>query len=247
MEAERLGNGSARRTPGREINLKALFVVIRKRLWIAAVSTVLFSILGYAYHSIPETPLYSAASRIIIGADSPETMSTLKVMIREPIVLDAVIKDLGINRSPGALRQQIGVTAVEGSSITIISVADADPALAAALANSVVREFTRLAGETLNFTSIKVLTDAQSLANPVPINPKSNRILYAGFLAGLAIGIGLIFLRDSLDDSLKSGQEIEEVLGLQVLGQVSRMKVRKLPGKQKQKKSLALRGETIGS
>ncbi|GGD73395.1 YveK family protein [Paenibacillus nasutitermitis] len=240
-------NGSKRRTTEREINLKALFIIIRRRLWIVALSTVLFSIIGYAYHSIPETPLYSSASRIIIGADNAEMMNTLKVMVREPIVLDEVIKELGLGRSSGALRQQISVNAVDGSSVTIVSVVDPNPALAPIIANAVIKEFQVRAGETLNVKSIKVLSEAQTYANPVPINPKSNRILYAAFLAGIAIGIGLIFLIDSLDDSLKSGQEIENLLGLQMLGQVSRMKVRKQPDKQKQKKSIALRGETIGS
>jgi polysaccharide biosynthesis transport protein len=61
---------------------------------------------------------------------------------------------------------------------------------------------------------------------PLPHSPASpNHALNAGFglAAGLALGIGLAFLRDRLAGRLRSGQELEAQLGAAVLGSIPRI------------------------
>ena len=60
----------------------------------------------------------------------------------------------------------------------------------------------------------------------LPSSPASpNHVLNAGFglAAGLALGIGLAFLRDRLAGRLRSGQELEAQLGAAVLGSIPRV------------------------
>ncbi|OBZ12829.1 hypothetical protein A7975_14845 [Bacillus sp. FJAT-26390] len=228
----------------KEINLKALYSTVRKRLWIVVLITMAVTVLAGVYNSRPETPMYASSARMIIAASS-EMMGTVKVLFREPIVLNKVIEELELNRSVSQLRSQIRVDSVEGSLVTVVSVVDSDPKLAAEIANVGVEAFRQVAAATLGVTNIQLLTKAEE--NPFSINVKSNTMVFVGFMAGLILSIGLIFLLDSLDDSMKSEREIEELLGLTMLGQVTKMKRKDYARKSKKQKSIVARGETIGS
>jgi capsular polysaccharide biosynthesis protein len=209
-----------------------------------ALITIGLTVLAGLYNSRPEMPLYASSSRIIVAA-SADMMSTLKVMIREPVVLDKVIQDLELRKSLGQLRSQIRAESVEGSLVTVVTVVDPDPKLAAEIANKTVDVYREVASQTLGVSSIRVLTQAG--ASTVSINEKSNTIVFIAFLAGLILSIGITFLLDSLDDSVKSEREVEELLGLTMLGNVSKMRRRDLASQEKKQKSIVARGETIGS
>jgi capsular polysaccharide biosynthesis protein len=228
----------------KEINLKALYLTIRKRLWVVALVTILFTIAAGMFNARPETPMYASSARIIVAA-SAEMMGTVKVLFREPIVMNKVIEELQLNRSAAQLRSQVRVDSVEGSLVTVISVVDSDPKLAADIANKGVEVYRKVAADTLGITGIQLLTMAEE--NPYSINVKSNSLVYAGFMAGLILSLALVFLLDSLDDSIKLDREIEELLDLTMLGQVSHMKRKDYAKKAKKQKSILVRGETIGS
>jgi capsular polysaccharide biosynthesis protein len=235
-------------SPVREINLKALFNVIKKRLWIILLSAISFTVLGGIYSNIPEQPLYSASTRLIIAADSAEFLSTLRVFVREPIVLQGIIDDLDLDMSIGSLRNQIKVSSVDGSLITLITATNPDPQTAIDIANSAAVIYKRQTIRTFNFSNMNVLTNAEDTFSNDPINPTSNRAVYIGIFAGIALGIGLVFFLDSLDESVRSQRDIERLLGMTMLGQVSKIRKKDAKiGKSKRKNERYNRGETIGS
>jgi len=241
------GRTAPQKSPAKEINLKELFATLQRRLWIVLLSTVVIGTLGGLYNSIPDPPVYGASARVMISADTPEMLGTLKVFIREPVVLERVIKELGLKQSVGNLRNQIGITSVDNSIITVVSALDQDPRLAVKIANSVVSTFTEEAAARLKFRGVEVLTSAQESPNPVPVNPHSNRIVFISIFAGLVIGVGGAFLLDSLDDSIRSKDDIENLLELNVLGSVSTIKKKDLFSKAAKRKNEYIRGETLGS
>jgi len=230
----------------REIDLKNLVSVIKRRLWVVLLSTVLLGLLGGLYSSIPETPMYASSARIMIASGSPEMLVTLRALIREPVVLERVITDLKLNMSVGALRENVNVGSVDNSIITVVTVLDANPKITAAIANAVVGSFKEEASKGLKFYGTSILSEAVESSNPAPINPPSHRALYIGIMAGLVIGVGITFLLDSLDDSLRSEDHLEKYLGIKPLGSVSKIRKKDYFGKVKRKNEY-IRGETIGS
>lgn len=234
----------------KEINLKEKFNLIKKRLWILIVLTLLFTVLGIIYTMQPQTSLYSASTRVILRADI-EIMGTLKVMVREPVVLDKVIESLQLRRSSNALRGQISVNNVEGSTVLVINVVDTDPEIAVKIANATATIYKQQTALILNFTNISILSEAILAPNPQPINQRGNSAIAICLIIGLVLGIGLIFILDSLDDSLKCELDAELWLELPVLGYVAKMNKRDIRTAAMRKKnqitSQSLRGETIGS
>lgn len=228
----------------KEINLREVLLTIRKRIWLIVLITGILTALGILYNSRPEPQVYASSTRIIIAASS-EMMSTVRALVREPIVLNEVIKKLELNTTPGQLRSQIGINSVDSSLITVVSVMDSDPVRAADIANATVDAYRKVAADTLSLQSIRLLTPAQP--EPTPINTKSNTIIYIAFLTGLILSISLTFLLNSLDESIRTESDIENRLGLNMLGQVPVIKRRHADTGSKKIKPSMVRSETFGS
>lgn len=229
----------------KEINLKELFQVIKRRFWIIAVVTLLSSLIGVYVSNIKTIPLYQSSARIIIGADE-ESRNTLQVIIRDSVILDKVIKELALNKTAEALAGQISVASVEGSQVVSISVIDTDPVFAAKLANTTARVFRDEVPNIIGQDYIRLLSDAK--VSPSPMNQSNNNKLYIAVVGGLIVGVGLAFLLESLDDRIRSVREIELLLGLPVLGRVSKVSKRSVKKKTNNMQfDFELRGETIGN
>ncbi|WP_066067770.1 YveK family protein [Neobacillus soli] len=237
--------GNSEKGKAKEINLKELFLIIKRRFWVIAVVTILAGIVGGLQSQTKTIPLYQSSSRIIIGADE-ESRKTLQVIIRDSVILDKVIKELDLNRSAEALAGQISVASVEGSQVVSISVIDMDPIFAAKLADTTAKVFRDEVPNIIGQDYIRLLSGAK--VSPVPINQSNNNKLFIAVIGGFIVGIGLAFLLESLDDRIRSVREIELLLGVRVLGRVSKVSKRSVKKKTSNMQlDYNLRGENIGN
>lgn len=229
----------------KEINLKDLFRVIKKRFWIVIVFAVISTAAGWFYSNANKTvPLYETSTNIIINAE-PGYRNTLQVIIKDTIVLEKVIRELELEMSPSSLAGSINVGSIDDTQVVKITVTDTDPTRAADIANTTAKVFIKEIPNIMGFEDVRVLSEAK--INPLPINEDNqNKIIIAAFIFGIIAGIGLIFLIDSLDDSIKSEKDIESVLGIQVLGSVSKINKKNVNKRKNRQTKLEFRGETIG-
>lgn len=202
----------------KEINLAELFIILRKRIRLVGVVTLLFLSIGF-YVLLHESPLYTSTTRIIIGAQADE-MKTLQVIIKDVTVLQKVVDELNLPLSPEKLVESIEVESVDSSQVVNISVVYPDPILSAEIANKTAEIFKEEAPSILNFSEIRFLSAAK--VNTEQINKSSGTTLKFG-LIGLTAGIGLAFLVNIFDYTIRNEQEIEEKLGFTVIGKISKM------------------------
>ncbi|MDR7239992.1 YveK family protein [Neobacillus drentensis] len=227
----------------RDINLKELYYVIKKRFWIILVLMIITTGLGVYLSDSKDPPLYESSSRIIIGAN-PENSKTLQVIIKDTTILEKVVQQLNLSQSPEEIAGQITVTSVDSSQVVSISVTDTDPERAAKIANTTARVFKEQIPNIMDFKDVRLLSDAK--VNPSQINKSQNNTTLIALIAGLVLGIGLVFLLDSLDETLRTDQEVEGMLELPVLGRVSKSTKKNLKRKYVKQVNLEARGETIG-
>lgn len=207
----------------KEISVKGFFDVIKRGTWMILIVTVLSTMGGYLINDQHEL-LYQTETRIIIDSDS-EYMKTLMVMIKDPIVMEEVKTHLQLSRSAEALANQVEVERIDESQVIKITVIDTEPLLAAAIANATAKAFKDKVVDLLEFEEVQLLSDAKE--NNYPINESQNRTVMISFIFGLIAGIGLVFVLDSLDETIKSDREIEAILGVPVLGTVTKIKIKK--------------------
>ncbi|WNF35322.1 Wzz/FepE/Etk N-terminal domain-containing protein [Bacillaceae bacterium IKA-2] len=228
------------RDMAKDINLRELFMILKKRFWMIIFITLVATGAGYFQNNTQLDLLYQSSSRIIVGANA-EYMKTLMVIMRDPVIMEKVGQKLELNRSPERLAGQISIDSIDNSQVLRITVIDTDPVIAADIANATVSVFKAEIGNIVDFNDVSYLSDAK--VNQNPINSKDNRIIYITFIIGLMIGIGFVFLLHSLDDTVNSLREIEELVGVPVLGTVSKMTKKNINKKKQKQFELEYRGE----
>ncbi len=228
----------------KEINIKKLLQVIKKRLWIVIVLAFFSAIAGGYYTYYVKTPLFEANTRILIRTDN-ELISALLVMLKEPSILEHVVSELNLSQSPEGLSGQISAYPVASSQVVVIRVVDTDSTRATEIANKTTEVFIREVPELMGFGNIEVLRSAKE--NVWPINLNHNRVIMMSLVFGIVVGIGLIFLLDSLDDTIRGLRETEELLGIPVLGYIPKMTKRNSYTQSVKQQTYNVRGESIGS
>lgn len=217
------------------ISLQELFKTLRKRLsLIALITAIAITISGVVSFAIL-TPIYQASTQILVNQAKQEPSSfnaqdiqtnlqlinTYNVIIKSPAILSKVIEELNLDMTTSTLNEQISVNSVQNSQVVTVAVQDPDPHQAVKIANTIATVFQKEIVNLMNVDNVNILAEAELAENLSPIkpNPKLNMAIAA--VIGLMIGVGIAFLLDYLDTTIKSEQDIEELLGLPILGLVS--------------------------
>ncbi len=228
----------------KEINLKEYFDVLKKRFWLLVLITLLTTLAGYL-HSIysKAPPVYQTSTRFILDTNS-EFMNTLIVLVKDPLVLDKVSEELGLNRSAAGLANQINVSNINESQVVRLSVIDSDPKMALAIAKTTAEVYKREIENLLGFTHMRIIPESKQGERIITIEQSNDRTMLM-FVLGLIISIGVIFLMDSLDNSVGTERDVEELLGLPLIGNISKMNKKNTASKKINTFEQEIRGETV--
>jgi non-specific protein-tyrosine kinase len=210
---------------------------LRKRWRIVVVGTLLVEAL-FAIIVLKSTPQYTAKSTLYITSPAESNPTTqyigqaatqsvvpsLVEVVRDQPVLEAVVTRLGLPYSWQHLEKNVSASVPLNSVLIHISVTDPSATRAALIANAIDDEFSSYIAKLPHLAGQAPLVNAtvfQPAAAPSsPSSPKTTLDLVAGFLLGLAAGCGLALLRDSLDVTVKSTEEIGTRFGAVVLGAI---------------------------
>ena len=200
------------------------YVSLGKRwAWVVILGVV---ICGGATYGISKhlPPVYQASATVILefGTDpfhafdnvsaSIQATQTYAQLITSPTVLEPVLAD-----HPGmTLRQlddMITVKPEPSTQLIEVDVQNRDPRLAMQLANKVCQSFAQFANTQLP-GSVQILPALQPID---PISPKPLQNAGIGALVGLGLSVALIAIFEWIDDRLSSSEQVQELLGMEVL------------------------------
>ena len=215
-----------------EIDLKEIFFFIWRKAWIVVLAAILGFTAGYLMSRILITPKYIADSRVFIINKSQEDlsasysdiqMSTLltndyREVVKSRPVLDVVIQNLGLPYSASELSSMISVNIPTGTRILHIIVEHSDPATAMEVANELQSAAAIGIANVMTDVEVNELEKAILPTSPSSPNVLQNSILFAAVGAFLVIGImTLIFVSD---DTIKTPEDVEKYLTINVLGTI---------------------------
>lgn len=121
--------------------------------------------------------------------------------------------EYGIDKSVDELKEAIEVTQSQNSLMFSIKATDISSVYAANIANTTALVFQENAKDVLNVDKISIISNAQASTEPVSPNNKLN--LAIGLVLGFIVGIGISFLLELLDRTVKDDKFVTENLDLQ--------------------------------
>lgn len=174
-------------------------------------------------------PKYTSTTRIYVVSRSSDTALTnqdlqagsylvndYKEVITSSEVLSSVIDQEKLSMSAGQLSDEIAVNIPTDTRVISISVTDTDAQRACDIANT-VRE---VAAEKIKaVTKVDDVTTLESATKPShPSSPNVKKNAAIGALAGVFLAVVGILVAEVLDDRVRRPEDVEEVLGMTLLG-----------------------------
>jgi capsular exopolysaccharide synthesis family protein len=150
------------------------------------------------------------------------------LMTKRPI-LERVIADEALKTDPDSLSRQITITPEPNTTILDVAVRDTDPGRAERIANTLVTDFIAHvkdiqkseANAPTTSSADNLVIESPAVLPTQPISPQPLRNVFLTVLLGLAVGVGLAFLLDYMDQSVRSDEILQERVGLVPLGHIS--------------------------
>ncbi|GKV66236.1 MULTISPECIES: YveK family protein [unclassified Sporosarcina] len=217
------------------ISLQELFSTLKKRLGLIISSLVLAVVIAAVVSYFFLTPIYQASTQILVNQQEAETqafnsqdiqtnlqlINTYNVIIKSPVILSKVIENLDLDITPAELNSQISVNSEQNSQVVNVTVQDPEFFRAVDIANTTAEVFQTEIVKLMKVDNVNILSPAINIENPSPVKPNPKLNIAIAAVIGLMIGVGIAFLLEYLDTTVKSEQDIEELLGLPILGLVS--------------------------
>ncbi|GEM05794.1 capsular polysaccharide biosynthesis protein [Halolactibacillus miurensis] len=220
------------------ISLKELIVIIKKRLGMIIATSLLLAVLGGMFTFFFITKEYEVSTQFLVNQQQTdqtntiqqsdirtniELINTYNVIIKSNRILEEVANELDLDLSATQLGSKLTVTNENQSQVVTVTVRDTDPRRAENIANTTVDVFQEEIYELMNVDNVSVLNPADAGINPLPVSPNLTLNIVIAFILGAMLSIGLTFLLEYLDTSVKTEEDIERYLDLPVIGTVSHM------------------------
>ena len=213
-----------------EIDVLSLLRTIWRKKFLILLTAILTTGLAFAYSAFLATPQYDSTTRLYVVTQSGDNgvgitnqdlqagsflVKDYKEIILSQDVLKHVTTTLGITED---IKDKITVTIPTDTRILSITVRDSDPNQAATIANTLRDEAAKKIIEVTKVSDVTTLEAA--LPAEKPSTPRTKRNLALGFVAGAFLSTALVLVLEVLDDRVKRPQDIEEGLGMTLLGVV---------------------------
>ena len=176
-------------------------------------------------------PKYTSTTRIYVVSRSSDSNLTnqdlqagsylvndYKEVITSNEVLSSVIDQEKLSMSAGELSKEIAVTIPTDTRVISISVTDTDAQRACDIANTVREVAVEKIKAVTKVDDVTTLESATKPSHPSSPNVKRNAVM--GILTGAFLAIVGILIAELLDDRVRRPEDIEEVLGMTLLGVV---------------------------
>ena len=213
-----------------EIDLVEVFHALVAKIWLI----ILLAALGFGmmvgYTMLFVKPTYSSSSTIYILSKSTSITSLAdfqigtqltqdyKVIITSRPVLESVIENLGLSETYESLKGKISVNNPDNTRFLELTVKDTDAYLAKKIVDELTNVSVAKTAEVMETDPPNIMDYGQVADKPIAPSMKKNGII--GGLLGLVLACAIIILQYMMNDSIKTGEDVERYLNLNVLGMI---------------------------
>lgn len=214
-----------------EIDIVDLFHHLKKKLVFVLVFALVCGIAGFVVFSFFVTPEYVAETRMFVmnrtneshvgSADFQISNYMIKdytVLITGQNVTKEVISRLGLNMTPGMLKQKIRISAPDNTRVLQINVVDEDPQRAADIANTIYEVAAQQLQSIMDVDVVNLVYAAEVPQFPTSPNVRKGTLNAAAVGCLLALVVFVVIY--VVNDTIRTEEDVEHYLGLSVLGAI---------------------------
>ena len=220
-----------------EIDVFAMLKTLWKRKFSIVLVALVFAIAAFGYSAFLAKKEYQSTSRIYVVSRQNQDNNALtnsdlqagsylvkdyREIILSQNVLSQAIEELKLDLTPAELSKKISVSVPTDTRILSITAKDGNPKEAARIANGLRNVAAEKIIAVTKVSDVTTLDEAEVPQSPSSPNIRRNVLL--GFIAGAGLMVVLMVVVEVLDDRVKRPEDIEELMGLTLLGIVPDIK-----------------------
>lgn len=208
--------------------------VIWRRKWIVLATVVVFGVATALVSKSLQKVYATSSTLLVVQAKTQQSFDSVQAaqvvartygdILGSDTVAARVSERLdGTRAKKDAIRGAVSIETVPETQLIKVNAEDGDPKRAQQIANTYAGEFISYAATTLfprTQATVSLAAPAPRPANPA--RPKPTLYTLLASLFGLAVGLGLAFLREQLDSRLRTFEEIEGAFDVPILARVPR-------------------------
>ena len=218
------------------IDLGELFRVLLSKVHIIILAAILMALVAFVGTKLFVTPMYTSVTKMyVLAKDENSTTSSSNYseltagsmltkdymeLVKSRPVLEKTISVLNLKMQPAELANMISVSTPTDTRIMTVSVESANPKQAKEIADAVREAVGVQIKEIMSVDSVNTVEEGNLPTSPSSPNTMKNMML--GGILGFVIAAGIITLIYLLDDTIKTPEDVENYLGLNVLRRRSR-------------------------
>lgn len=227
-----------------DADIRQYLKILRKRWWLIVLALAGMLALA-ALQTARATRIYEASATVSVGLEkigqgetgqqqapsvgtsrlafAQQLLSTYAVIINSEPILSSAIARAGLTLSLGELRGGLEAKRIGDTQLLAVSYSSSNPDLSARAANAVASAFKAQVVDVVRSQGrdpavpVEIIEQAQPPGSP--ISPKPAQNAFIAVVLGLGLAVGLVYVAEMLDLTVKSKEELEE-LGLPVIGAV---------------------------
>lgn len=212
-----------------DIDFREILIILRTRIAVIAASVIVFAVLTGVISIYFITPMYTATSKIyILTSDSMVNLSDLQMgsslaedyaeVIRIRPVIEKVTQNLKLDISYEEMLDYITITNPADTRIIKIQVMYKEPVLAKELADEISEVSREQIAEIMKVEKPTIME--QAVIPQRQSSPNNIRNIMLGALVGLVLSATAVVFHYILDDTIKSSEDVEKYLGLNMLASI---------------------------
>jgi capsular polysaccharide biosynthesis protein len=214
------------------IELREYLIILKKRISLIIFVTLLAALMSAIYSYFILKPVYKANISVIIGKNAATnaataqnyqdmllykgSVKTYSVLATSRKVADDVISRLDLDMDSNELIPMLSSSAAGDTEFLTLTVKNRDPELAVKIANQLAKSLKTVSAEIKKEDAVQLVDDAKLPTSPDSPKPMLN--IAIAFFLGLMLSMGISFLLEFMDNTVKSQEEIEKLLEIPVIG-----------------------------
>ena len=216
----------------REIDLLQIWNVFKSKLIYILLASLIMAAMFFGVSKFLLTPKYKAETSIIIRQNTEnnannnmeindlkfnqELVNTYSEIIKTRGIADLVIKNLNLDMTHDDFKEMVSVSTKNNTEIFTVSVVDTIPERAMHIANETTIVFKEAVKEIMKIDNVQILDKA--IKPETAVSPKVNMNTVLGALVGFMLASLVFILKELMDNTIKSADDITETFDIPVLG-----------------------------